>query len=261
MSKKILLRADDLGYSEAVNYGIEKAVKTGFVRSVGIMTNMTAAVHGVALLKDENIAFGQHTNFCVGYPLTDPKKIPSLVDENGQFKKSKDYRNSLEDFVVFEEALIEIEAQYQRFVELIDKKPDYLEGHAIASDNFFKALEQFAEEKQVVYSGFPKISEDADHSATEPFIEINQTKVYVTFDSMAKDYDPLLSLKKMIAKPHEDGCDMMVLHPGYLDQYIIDHSSLLLPRVKEVAMLSAKETREYLEKADIQLISYLDFAG
>ena len=27
--KKILLRADDLGYSEAVNYGIEKSVKEG----------------------------------------------------------------------------------------------------------------------------------------------------------------------------------------------------------------------------------------
>ena len=29
--KKILLRADDLGYSEAVNYGIEKSVKEGLL--------------------------------------------------------------------------------------------------------------------------------------------------------------------------------------------------------------------------------------
>lgn len=39
--------------------------------------------------------------------------------------------------MVFEEALIEIEAQYDKFIELFGKKPDYFEGHAIASDNFF----------------------------------------------------------------------------------------------------------------------------
>ncbi|MBR3265159.1 MAG: ChbG/HpnK family deacetylase, partial [Erysipelotrichaceae bacterium] len=31
--KKILIRADDLGYSEGVNYGILKSVKDGLVRS------------------------------------------------------------------------------------------------------------------------------------------------------------------------------------------------------------------------------------
>lgn len=49
--KKVLLRADDLGYSEAVNYGIEKSVKDGLIQSVGVMMNMPATVHGVALLK------------------------------------------------------------------------------------------------------------------------------------------------------------------------------------------------------------------
>ena len=38
--KKLLVRADDLGYSESVNYGIARAVKSGIVRSVGVMTNM-----------------------------------------------------------------------------------------------------------------------------------------------------------------------------------------------------------------------------
>ena len=38
--KKILIRADDLGYSEGVNYGIAKSVKDGIIGSVGVMTNM-----------------------------------------------------------------------------------------------------------------------------------------------------------------------------------------------------------------------------
>ena len=38
--KKILVRADDLGYCEAVNYGIARAVKSGIIRCVGVMANM-----------------------------------------------------------------------------------------------------------------------------------------------------------------------------------------------------------------------------
>ena len=37
MSKRLLVRADDLGFSEAVNYGIERTLHTGIVRSVGVM--------------------------------------------------------------------------------------------------------------------------------------------------------------------------------------------------------------------------------
>ena len=37
---KLIMRADDLGFSEAVNLGIYKAVKEGVITSVGMMTNM-----------------------------------------------------------------------------------------------------------------------------------------------------------------------------------------------------------------------------
>lgn len=82
---KLIMRADDLGFSEAVNLGIYKAVKEGVITSVGMMTNMEHANHGYELVKDFDIALGQHTNICAGRPLTDPKLIPSLVQENGEF--------------------------------------------------------------------------------------------------------------------------------------------------------------------------------
>lgn len=49
--KKILVRADDLGYSEGVNCGIAKSVKEGIIRSVGVMPNMEAVTHGLKLLE------------------------------------------------------------------------------------------------------------------------------------------------------------------------------------------------------------------
>ena len=48
---QLIVRADDIGYSEAVNYGIEKSVKEGIVRSAGLMPNMPAAAHGLKLLE------------------------------------------------------------------------------------------------------------------------------------------------------------------------------------------------------------------
>ena len=41
--KQLLIRADDLGYSDGVNYGIAKAVNKGIVKSVGVMTKIGRA--------------------------------------------------------------------------------------------------------------------------------------------------------------------------------------------------------------------------
>lgn len=48
--KRLLLRADDLGYSDGVNCGIAAAVQAGLIRSVGVMTNMPLAESGLARL-------------------------------------------------------------------------------------------------------------------------------------------------------------------------------------------------------------------
>ena len=123
MTNRILIRADDLGYCEAVNYGIEKAVRSGLVRSVGVMPNLPAAAHGLALLQGLDVCLGQHTNLCLGKPLTEPEKIPSLVDENGHLKTTKVWRSQTDAFAKAEELELEIEAQFHRFVELTGRKP------------------------------------------------------------------------------------------------------------------------------------------
>ena len=64
--KQLLIRADDLGYSEGVNCGIAATVAAGLVRSVGVMTNMPAAVQGLGLLHGHPLCLGQHTNICAG---------------------------------------------------------------------------------------------------------------------------------------------------------------------------------------------------
>ena len=251
--KQLLIRADDLGFSEGTNYGIAKTVKDGIIRSVGLMPNMAAAKHGYELIRDAHVCIGQHTNICVGKPLSDPKDIPSLVGEDGEFKSSSEYRNAFKegrDFVMLDEVVKEIEAQYQRFVVITGEEPHYFEGHAVASNNFFKGLEIVARRHGLDYLAFDPTAESI------PFAK-GRLRVYM--DSMNPDYDPYESLVAALEKDRDDGVvPMFVCHPGYLDAYILEKSSLTTPRAFEVEMCCADITKEYIHEHGIKLISYDD---
>ena len=247
--KKLLVRADDLGYSEAFNYGLARAVKSGIVRSVGVMPNMEWAEHGVRLLDGTDVIFTVHANICQGKPITDPKRIPSLVDENGEFKDKSLYREAKEDFVVLEEVVMEVEAQYLRLVELTGKKPYMIEAHAVPSNNFNRALGIVAkkygvESMQFVPGRGPKIG---------------NTIFKFSMDSGNADYNPFESLKKAALQPMaEDEACMMVLHPGYVDEYVLTTSYITTQRALEVAMAINPEVPKWCAENDVKLITYAD---
>lgn len=246
--KKLILRADDLGFSEGVNYGIEKSARKGLIKSIGIMTNMEASAHGVNLVKDLPLCLGQHTNICVGRPLTDPSLIPSITTGSGEFKSSKTYRSATEDFVVLDEVILEIEAQYRRFVELTGEQPRYFEGHAVASANFFKGLEIVASRHGLKYL----------QMRLDGPVSFSNSILYSHMDSMFPDYDPLKSIKSLIFHEGEKEADVYICHPGYLDAYILSHSSLTVPRALEVDMACSDELKSFVRDNNIQIISYDD---
>ncbi len=247
--KKLLVRADDLGYCEAVNYGIERAVKHGIIRTVGLMPNMESAEHGVSLLSGLDICYGQHTNICNGRPLTDPQKIPSLVNSGGEFKAAREYRQAKEDFVILEEAILEIEAQYQRFVSLTHQKPHYLEAHAVPSKNFEKGLQTVARMHDVPY---------LELAFGRP-VHFRNSDVFVSMDSMFPNYDPFESLKKAaLREVGAHGCVAMICHPGYVDDYVLKTSMITTQRAEETAMLTADATRSWLSENGVSIITYDD---
>ena len=245
---KLLVRADDLGYSEAFNYGLARAVKSGIVRCVGVMPNMEWAEHGVNLLKDTDVIFTVHANICQGKPITDPKLVPSLVDENGVFKDKSLYREAKEDFVVLEKVILEVEAQYLRLVELTGKKPYMVEAHAVPSNNFNKALGIVAEKYGVQSMKFgPKGA------------MIGNTYLKFSMDSGNPDYNPFESFKKAASQPmDEDEAALMVLHPGFVDEYVLTTSYITTQRALEVAMAINPEVPKWCEENGVKLMTYAD---
>lgn len=250
---QLIIRADDIGYSEAVNYGIEKSVKEGLIRSAGLMPNMPAAEHGLKLLEGTGICIGQHTNLCLGKPCADPRLIPSLLDEQGNLKSSRTYREAWakgEEFTVLEEMVLEIEAQYHRFKELTGHEPGYFEGHAVMSKNLFKGLEIVAQKYGLKHCAMTAMD------ATGVF---NGKRIAVCpMDSMKPDYDPWQCLKTGVLNARADMPNVFVCHPGYLDDFILNNSTLTVNRTKEVAMLCDPAVKTWLEEQGVELITYDD---
>lgn len=248
---QMIIRADDIGYSEAVNYGIEKSVRDGLIRSAGLMPNMPYAEHGVKLLEGLDVCIGQHTNICLGKPCCDPGEIPSLVQENGEFLPSSAYRNAFaegRDLVDLNDAVKEAEAQYFRFKEITGKEPAYFEAHAIASENLWKALEIVAEKHHLPFNYMTPMTKIGSFCG--------KPVASCVMESMDPEYDPFETLKKAVENARKDMPNIFVCHPGYVDDYLLKHSSLTLNRTKEVAMLCDPAVREYLENHHVQLLSY-----
>lgn len=246
--KRLILRADDLGFSEGVNLGIEKSVRDGLIRTVGVMTNMEASEHGVKLLSGRKLCWGLHTNISAGRPLSDPEKIPSLTTEDGFFKTSKVYRSTEEDLVNLDEVILEIEAQLARFRELVGEDPHYFEGHAVRSQNFNKGLQMVAERHGLRYL-------EMNPDAPVPF---GRSMLYLHMESMKPNYEPMNAIRTMQFHLGEGEADFFICHPGYLDAAILRMSSLQIPRTQDLELAVSRELREYVEEEEIQMLTYDD---
>lgn len=244
--KKIILRADDLGFSRGINYGIYDVVKAGMVRSVGVMVNMEATQHGIKLLHGiPDCCFGLHTNLCAGRPVSAPEQVPTLVDSQGMFHSSARYRNAEKEFISYADARTEIDAQYRRFIELFGCQPAYFEAHAIKSKVMMQALKDYAKENNLLY-----------HAPFEA-LKVGSLEIPMYLgDIMNSEYDPWEELQECVNSLDEDIPKMYVFHPGYLDQPIMRMSSLTINRTKETEVLINPKTRAWLEDKKVQLCSY-----
>lgn len=252
--KQLLIRADDLGYSYAVNVGIARTVHEGLVRSVGIMPNMPEAARGWSWIRDAGVAVGVHANVCLGHPCADPALVSSLLTPEGVFRSSREYRAAWAegtDFVRYDDAVAELEAQLACFVEVTGSEPDYFEAHAVESESLNRAVEDVARAHGYRFQAAPF---DTGRSVT-----CGSTPVRMVMRSMVPGYDPASAIREVVEQMADGETVVFVCHPGYLDQAILRSSSLTEDRTKEVDALIDPELRSWLEvQSGIRLVDYRD---
>jgi len=82
--KRLIVNADDFGFTRGVNEGIVRAHRTGIVTSTTIMANGDAFDEAVeAARANPSLGVGCHLSAVGGPPVSNPSKIPTLVDRDG----------------------------------------------------------------------------------------------------------------------------------------------------------------------------------
>ena len=259
MTKKVIINADDFGMSEGFNYGVIKALRDGVASSTTIMINQPAAEHAISLLKEVPGTFvGLHVNLTTGRPVSDPEKIPSLVKPNGDYIGSKDFKTHKKQFV-YEDAYTETKAQVERFKDLMGYYPQHIEGHSAMDDQFDKALLDVAKEygihTDVMYKGkFVQPSPDKYLQVEEKLTP----KVGEIINRGATPEDFFNDSYDLLKEADNGLVTALHFHPGFVDAYILDHSTLTLPRVRELQALTSDSLKGWLKDHDIEAISYGD---
>lgn len=234
---KLIIRVDDFGFSEAVNYGVMKAYESGLVKNIGLMSNMPYAEHAYHLIKDkEDVLLGLHVNLILGDPCADYRLIPSLVDDHKKLISSKIRRMEAKHHVDnfdYDEVVIEVKAQIQKFIDICGRYPDYIDAHAVCTLNSERAISDVAAAFGINIQGHK----------TDNLWEGIQTD-YTNSDFYDKNL-PFIEFFKSHLQ-YSESISLIVFHPGFIDYDVITKSSLTMNRCKDVALLCDEEVKQYL---------------
>ena len=129
--KQLIITADDYGMSRAVNDAIEAGINAGIITSTNVMTNMPLYEEAKGLKsKFPNASVGLHWTLSgAGKPITPIEKVPTLVNEKGDFFPYPEFRKRYrKGLIKNKEILTELRNQFDRFYKLMGM-PDYWNTH------------------------------------------------------------------------------------------------------------------------------------
>lgn len=131
---RVILNSDDFGLSTSINDAIIMAFNQKLISSTTTLVNYPAGlIDGRAKLLDNNIspsAVGIHLNLTTGKPLTESISQNPRFCENGFFHcRVRDKPLLFLDKKSRNDVRVEIEAQIQRFIDVMGFKPSHIDGH------------------------------------------------------------------------------------------------------------------------------------
>ena len=242
---KLIINADDFGLTHGVTQAIWDAMKNGVVTSTTMMINTPGTLEAAKIAKENpDLPIGLHINISLGDPLT---KCSSLT-RNGHFVKPLVL--GTDEGYLEDELEREVEAQYERFVELVGRKPTHLDSHLYAHQNFPKvgiAVLRLAERH-----GLP-VRDMATMKYSRTVFEGNfKVKPNETSVDLKRKFIRLVDeLKKA-------DCAELMVHPGWEDEWLLTNSSYNVQRKLEYDVLVDPDIIHYLRNEDITLSSFQD---
>jgi chitin disaccharide deacetylase len=228
----LIINADDFGYSRGVNHGIIDSHVYGIVNSTTMMLNMPGADHAIEMAKNHpQLRVGIHLVLTCGNPVTE--NVPSLVNENGEFKSLSHLRT---DEVSLDELEKEWVAQIEKFLAS-DLKPTHFDSHhhVHTRQEFLPVVQKLSK----TYNLPVRMNGQKALAGTTTFSDFSLLDFYG--DNVAMEYFTKLPDRL------EDGNTVEIMcHPAYLDHAILTGSSYNHQRLTELDILTAVKLPGYM---------------
>lgn len=241
---KLIINADDLGFSKGINYGIYDAYKYGIVRSTTLMMNMKATDHAIELLKDTDIGIGVHLNVTSGSPMTNQ---PLLVDEENQFKKNYEFTPEVLRSII-EEFEAQIQSAIQKGIHIT-----HLDSHHhihMWDESIFQAVKQLAKKHEL------KLRCDRNYT----YMNDKLLEDVATTDGFSQEFfDKTAYVENLIdiIKRNQDLSTFEIMvHPGFLCGNLINRDSYREMRMVENSILTSQMMKHVIEHEGIELIHF-----
>jgi predicted glycoside hydrolase/deacetylase ChbG (UPF0249 family) len=119
-SRRLIVNADDFGFSEAVTDAIVESHLNGIVTSTTLMVNMPAAQYAASMASEApRLGIGLHVNLTEGKPIAPPDRVRNLLDEHGRFPgNAAQSKNLWRARHLLQQVEAEIDAQVRRARDL-----------------------------------------------------------------------------------------------------------------------------------------------
>lgn len=264
--KKLIVNADDFGYSEEINKGIIESHINGIVTSTSMIVNMPGFKSAVKLVKKHHsLDVGIHLNLTEGKPL-----LNSPLAVKGKFSGS--YLNFILNKYPEEEIEAELEAQITK-LESAGIKISHIDGHQHIHvfPNVFKIIINLAKKHNIKYIRIPDekiisnkilfgsiLDGQLIKNIVLSTLSINKKKLLTKNGLKTTDnFYGVLSANQLtftklasIVKNIENGTSELICHPGNenYDNY--------LNRVREKKILTHENIKQLIKNQNIKLTNF-----
>ncbi|MBI5124132.1 MAG: ChbG/HpnK family deacetylase [Candidatus Omnitrophica bacterium] len=274
--KHLIVSADDFGLTKSVNAGIVKAHKEGIVTSLNLIPTGDAFEDALRIVRETGLKeAGVHLSLTETSPLTDPAKIPTLVDKKGVFNKH--YYQFLFKFLLkridIDHIYIELRSQLEKVLAAglrLTNLSSHEHLHMIPA--ILKIFIELAGQYKIPCIRYPY----GERPIWRPGIKEIYRRIILTWfeKGLGKALkaqgltctDNLIGflysgnldeeiLMKMI-KSLPDGVTELVCHPGFLGPQVLDRYKFHMNCEEELYGLTSRRVKDLINKEGVKLIPY-----
>lgn len=231
--KRLIVTADDYGYTQSINEGIIRAATEGIVTDIAVMvlTDKEDLEHGLDLLKQHKLTeIGLHTSLFKWGKAERPQRSDFI-----QF-----FKNATDDEIA-QKTMSEIET----FEKLLGFKPKFISPQFNIHGNLrlLKIMANYVTKNNIPMR-LPRAVLTHDEIEGKNYsaeVYLKRLKVKMPdhlFAHILGSYSPVITeafINELVGVKDGESVEIL-LHPGYFDEAILDSSSLNYERARDVAI-------------------------